>query len=403
MTGPAVTAATGSEAPVVPAVPVVETPAVVDNRSAIAIAADKARETIAKAASDKQAAGKETPAAAIPANETAEQKQAREDLELIRSTETPEETAAREAQEAATAAGTEGDAALRASLPAVADGQDPLDIEFGDPESAERVRELSAGYVRGKQARAIYDGAQALRDDAENMTYAVEADPGGFVSSVIQRPADMDHLLKYLATRPGVLERNAEYLAGLIEKPDAIEGQSAILEAERIKRRDVVSGQVAIKKEVNANARKIVGTLDTTLDTVMPEGWSADQKAAFREDCLTDIRAFAREKQLRTVDLRVVPGIVQGRLKRYGVSPRSAGVPAVPTKEVKSVAPEVTAEALVKARARRAAASSAPPGAGSPIAAVTKPPAFDPKQPGNAIQQAARFARTLIPGLVKRV
>lgn len=402
MTGPAVTAATGSEAPVVPAVPVVETPAV-DTRSAIAIAADKARETIAtaaKAAADKQAAV----VPVVPANETPEQKQAREDVELIRSTETPEETAAREAQEAATAAGTEGDAALRASLPAVADGQDPLDIEFGDPESAERVRELSAGYVRGKQARAIYDGAQALRDDAENMTYAVEADPGGFVSSVIQHPADMDHLLKYLATRPGVLERNAEYLAGLIEKPDAIEGQSAILEAERIKRRDVVSGQVAIKKEVNANARKIVGTLDTTLDTVMPDGWSADQKAAFREDCLTDIRAFAREKQLRTVDLRVVPGIVQGRLKRYGVSPRSAGAPAaVPKTPVVPVAPEVTADALVKARARRAAAGGAPPGAGSPTAAVTKPPAFDPKQPGNAIQQAARFARTLIPGLTKRV
>ena len=113
--------------------------------------------------------------------------------------------------------------------------------------------------------------------------------------------------------------------------------------------------------------------------------------------------------QLVTIDPKVLTGpkgLVARRLATYGVAVRSEGalVPAAGTAAApKAPAPKtLTAEDLVKNRRAKRAAASASPGAGSPVASLAKAPAYDPKQKGSPIEQAAAWGKAQLRRMTTR-
>ena len=284
------------------------------------------------------------------------------------------------------------------------DGNDtPFEIEVSDEQSKQVLETWAKGYVRGEQARAIREEAQGLRDQADEIKFGVEIDPAGFMAAVIQNPNDKAFLFRSLAVEPGILEAHREWLLGVLDAPDALPTEKALIEAEGIKRREKTQAIVAEKREMSQNAMALVRTANKTIETMAPATYSDDSKEALYQDVLADLRQFARDRNLRTVDPRVIPGLIEKRLARYGVAPRTApsqssvsGPAAAGTKPTAPTLP--TPETLRKARAAKRAAGSAPPGVGSPVATLPKPPAYDPTKKGTPIQQIADWGRAMIRG-----
>ena len=426
-----VTPVPGGEAPAaepvravpVPAVPA--TPAVPAIRSAAEAARSLLRDQAAKAVA--------TPSAevvpVVPVVPVVEAPSA-DDLaeeERLAATETPEQTAERHA------AATEAAGAfvpLKIKMPGARDGEVD-EIEASDAKTAETLNRVARGYARREQAEAIRDEAQQLRDQSDDIRYAAELDPAGIVLSSIQGPADVDHLFRFLATRAGTLERNREWTAALLDQPDGVASQAAALDAERITRRDQVRGTITEKMAFDDNARTLVKTVRKSIGSLAPESFTEESLGLLERDVRQDMIAvvnwqigkymddngITRDRngrptraiplEVRMLDPRRVPGLIQRRFSLLGVAPRKESLPAEPgTLPAGRVTAPVgktplTAEALKAARSARAAAASAPPGAGSPVAGLTKPPAYDPKEKGTAIQQAGRWARDRVAGLIK--
>ena len=320
--------------------------------------------------------------------------------------ETPDEKAARETAEAelrgklvVSGPGLRGD-----------DGLDtPFEIEASDEESAQVLRTWVKGYQRGEQAKAVRAQGQQLLEQAEEIQLGVNLDPGGFVAKVIQEPADVDHLVRDLLTRDGVLERLAPWIGGLLDAPEAIKGERTMIEAEDIKRQKVVGEKVQVQRAITRNATQLVDTATNMIETTVPQAWSDEAKGQLYRDVMSDLQAFARANQLVTIDPKVLTGpkgLVARRLATYGVAVRSEGalVPAAGTAAPpKAVAPKtLTAEELVKNRRAKRAAASASPGAGSPVASLAKAPAYDPKQKGSPIEQAAAWGKAQLRRMTTR-
>lgn len=402
-------------------------------RALLAKQATTAAATAAAESAAEAAAGAEVGDDARPPDEAVVARTADEEAALA-ATETPDETEARhtaeaEAREAAEAAATPGEA-LRVKLPGVREGDDEFEIEVGDKETAERLNQLKRGYARREQAEQIRDDAQRVRDEADDIKYAAELDPGEIVLTGLQDARDVDHLTRFLFTRAGVLERNRDFLITLLEQPEGLATQAALLDAERVTRREQVKGEIQTKMAFDTNARQLLRTLDKSATSLAPSAMDDDGLALLKRDVRQDmiavvnfqIRQYCEANGIplgrdgrptqplpiavRMLDPRQVPGLIQRRFKLMGVAPRSAtspaanGTPPAGTKRPAGKVP-LTPEALKAARTARAAAASAPPGAGSPVAQVPKAPTYDPKQKGSAIQQAAAHARRFMSGLTK--
>jgi hypothetical protein len=300
----------------------------------------------------------------------------------------------------------EADPALVVELPGARPEEDPVSIEVSDPVVAERMRQLVKGYARREQAERIREQALQLREEAEQLNYAVQLDPAGVVSETLQSAADQAHLARFLLTRPGVLEKVQDFVAQLMDNPDAAPQLAALAEAERIRRKEHVSGEVRARQEVDRNARTLVRTIERSIESLSPDSLSEEAQQTLYNDVLGDLQRYAREHNLRLVDPRLVPGMVQRRFAVYGVAPKTKnapGTPNAPAAPAPTAAtapsptpgkPQKTGAQFTAARAARRAAAAAPPGVGAPVTTgVQKPPSYDPSQPGTPIQQAAAWAR----------
>ena len=356
----------------------------------ISEAAARARELIANGEQVELEPGEEIDpdAPVIPENETPEQKQEREEQEAIA-------------------------AKLRVKIPGARgdDGVDQeLEIEVSDEATANSLRTLVKGYTRGEQARALRQQAQQIRDTADEIELGVQLDPVGFVKNVIKTPADVDHLFRSLAVLPGVLERNSQWVGGLLDAPEALTSERTVIEADDIKRRDAVSAQVTQTREIRKNAQQLVDTTYRAIETMAPADWTDDTKGMLYNDIMNDLQVYARKNKLVTIDPRVLSGpkgLVGRRLSLLGVAVRAEAAPSTPGKPAapgtKPGAPKgPTGEELVRNRTAKRAAASASPGAGSPVAQIPKPPPYDPKLPGTPIEQAVAHAKAGLKALTRR-
>lgn len=407
MTAPNTTAP-GGEAPAaaVPAEPVGSAiQQAVDKARAAAAASPAAPATPAAPGTPGAPAAPAPPPAAVaapPANETPEQKAQREADEAVLAAAPAEVTAALDAEAAAAAAG-EVPSDLVVEIMPRREGEAPLELELDNKEVADAVRAAIRGAVRAEQAHAIREEAQVLRDEAEAINYQIDLDPAAIVLERLTDPADIDHMARVLLTQRGTLERLAEWIADMIEKPETIAREASLVKAERIERRDKIAPLVAERRQVDANARAILRTTQRSIETLAPANFDDAKRDMLYRDVLSDLRTYSREKNLKLIDTRVIPGFIQRRLSFYGVAPQKtdsappAGSPPPAGKPPAASVPQPTVEQIRAARQRRLAAASAPPGAGTPAAGgMPKPPKYDPKQPGTAIQQAAASARRFI-------
>lgn len=344
----------------------------------------------------------------------------------LAATETPEETEARHnaAAEALAAQGaTSGSGkALVVKIPGRSAEDPDFDLEVGDQESFEALNRLTKGYARREQAEQIYEQAQQIRERAEDITYAAELDPADIITKAITQPADVDQLFRFLATRAGVLERCAEWIGKILDEPETLTSAAAEADAERITRRDNVRGEIQVKMAFDDNARVLLRTVNKSIESLAPATFTDDARALLKRDLRADMIAVVQAQigqyreenprgpipvDVRMLDPRRVPGLIQRRFALMGVALRAATDPAKTGTLPAGGTPPVgraplTAAALTAARTARAAAASAPPGAGSPVATITKPPAYDPKQTGTPLQQAARWARDRVAALTKK-
>lgn len=345
-----------------------------------------------------------------------------EEREVRRAALTEEQRAAEDAL--AAGGGAEGAVAVVADAPGIAveipvqGSETPFTLEVGDQETADLITSLVQRATRGDQSRAIREQAQQMRDEAEEFQLVVELDPAGVVQEAITDPKDIQHLFRYLATRPGVLQQNLEWVQKLLDDPDSLATNADLMELERMRRKESVQGDVTAKREDRQYNRALAGTIHKSMESLVPESLTTEARDQLYSDVMDDVRKFKDEHNLRTMDLRRVPGFIQRRLALWGHKPREAGqgsertapsgaaivptVPVVPAKPV--VAPPARTVADLKAAsANRQAAASAPAGPGGVANALPVRPAFDPKQPGTALQQSIAWARkTLLPSLTKK-
>lgn len=292
---------------------------------------------------------------------------------------------------------------------------EPFVIEVEDKQVGDHLRMLTRGYMRGEQAREAREQAESVLQEAQDLTYAVQLDPAGYVAQALETPEDLDHVFRYLATRPGVLERASDWIQEVMSDQRELERESERLEAQRIRRRDTLYNQVNEKRAVDQNARAVTRAIGKSIETLAPAHWNEAAREVFFDDIVSDLQRYARDKGLRTIDPRIVPGAIQHRLSLMGLKPRDGsdpaptktpaaptGTPATTGTRSPAATPSVTPQQLQQQSVRRAAAASAPPGAGSPVPSVPKAPAYDPSKPGTPIQQAAAFARSVVRSLSTR-
>ncbi len=430
--------ATGSEAPVIPAVAAAEgsvTETAAQRRErAMALAATmevpgapgvdtlsddeaaKALEAAKAAAADPMGAA----AAAAATEETAEQREAR--LGALSADDRAAEEQ-KEADAAALAAGGGEAAATGEEAPAftveipVAGSEAPFVLDVSDEETATHINDLIKRAVRGDQSRAIREQAQRMLDEADEFHYVVELDPAGVVTETIKKPEDVEHLFRYLATRPGVLEKNADWIGKLMDGTESVATQGDLAELERMRRKDAVAAEVNAQRESRQYDRALASAIFKSIESLAPDAFSEKGRDLLYDDVMKDARRFQKEHDLRTMDLRRVPGFIQSRFASMGIQPKGANQgsdtpktparPAAPAAVVPAktgVAPSPkTAADLKAASATRQAAASAPAGPGGVAQTLPTPPAFDPKVPGNPIQQRVAWAKKfLLPSLAKK-
>lgn len=354
----------------------------------------------------EQKAERESAAAATTAEETrraalTDEQRAEEDrVAEERKNETPEQKAEREKVE------REKDP-LRVMLPGVRPEDGDLEVFAADEQTAEAMRRLRNGYMRGEEARIAQEEAQADRDRAEELHLEARLDPAASIIGLIQprdgetpdqraaREWDQDHLVRYLLTSDGVIQRTEKWLRAILDNQEAIPAERRVAESDRINRRADVEKEVAEERRLNGNARQLVRTIEKSINSMTPKEWTDQAKALFFRDIRADVIDFARVKQMQEVDPRVVPGLITRRLTALGIKPREAtppvkegAEPSAAAAPKRTVAPAGRTPAdLVAGRDKRAAAAAAPPGAGSPLAGIPTPPKYDPKQPGTPIEQ----------------
>lgn len=324
-------------------------------------------------------------------------------------------------------------------LPAIKGKSDvPISLTVGDQETADYITAITQQAARVDRAEAIREEAQTLRQETEDFNYVVEMDPAGVIIQTLleappgraETPAeqqlraqDAEHLFRYLATQPGVLDRNADWVKDLLDGKKNVADEGKFAELERKNRKDAVSKEVANRRAYQDYKREVSRTVLKSIDSLVPETMKDEGRRFLYDQTLDQAIQYHRANKISTTDLlRQIPGMIQKRFADLGV-PLKAGNqtgsegPAAPAKRTASkvgapvaaaastetkVTPKTAAE-LKAASVNRQAAASAPAGPGGVATALPQRPAYDPAKPGNAIQQSVKWAKEhLLPSLGKK-
>jgi hypothetical protein len=285
-----------------------------------------------------------------------------------------------------------------------------LPIEVEDQDTADRLRQLANGYMRGEEARE-YVAAEAqrteeLRGHYESYLDAVVADPGGVVLDELEGdPEALDHLVLYTLTRPDVWKRVGERVLQLAD-PNTLR----LTAAEQAVERTNFQRDRATAGETRRAVRENLTQVQAVVGRMIPAELAAGQRTSLYSSCLNVLRDYAETHRLVTLDVDHVPAILARTLQQAGVDPVAAAAAAfAPAK--KTAAPPAPAAAAAPApaaagagkggaaapartgkeyvaRAARLRTGAIPAaGAGSPPAPAATPP------PGMGIEEAVKWHR----------
>jgi hypothetical protein len=311
--------------------------------------------------------------------ESAEDREAR--LGALSSEEREQVEADEAAAESAAAA---GDEVLIVDLGPAREGEEPIRIQAEDQQMADHIRSLINRAATHQTSLKIREEAEGFRAQAEEMQYDVQLDPGGFLLANLAKSGapvqDAAHVAKLLLTRPGVLASIKDWVVALAATPAALDSEAKIMNAERVERRQKVEPQVKRLKFENQNARACVRKAYDVVEALAPATWKPEQQNEFVRDIIRDLNDLQQSEKVRVTNPDRIKGLVERRLARIGVAPRSAkagragAIPGRPgSKTPARTGP--SGQELVRTDAARRRAAGPGPGAGSPAARIPKPPA----------------------------
>lgn len=325
-----------------------------------------------------------------PANETPEQKVAREEAERVAAAAAPDP--------------------LVVAMPGRHAGEE-FEIKVDTPEAAERLAQLRNGFMRGEEIRIA--GAQIM-ERAQQLTereMAMQLDPTGFLDRAIgDEPELVDHVVLATLTRDDATwNRLKPIIQAMLSDPKELR----TVRAEQKANRADIEKQMAEETRTAAVVRENLQDVQAAVATVLPASMPQAQQRILYEDCLRDLQGHANRYQMKTIPVHDIPTILAKRLTAYGINPVEAAAaiaasaarrstaarPAAPsgpaprTPAARPAAPLPNGQRFVASAVKKAAAGSIPaPGAGSPTTTgITPPVKADGTKMG--IEEAIAFRR----------
>lgn len=312
-------------------------------------------------------------------------------------------------------AGDDVDPELVAEVPARFPDEEPVQIVVEDKETADRIRQLARGYMRGNEVREAQQRIAAREEETEAIRTAMEVDPVGFALSNQLTEDQQINLAISLLTDERLWAKLQPVMRAALTKPEALVAIRAEARADRAELREQAEGAVQTRRAVQRNVRE----LNSALDAIVPDTLSDVERDLFIQDCRTDISVYAQANRLLTLDPRDLPKVLARRLATRNITPeqalrliltppaqRASRQPArqqVPTgKTTSEGAPASgtpptrktpTGADFVRGQQKKAqVAASAPAGAGAPSSTIPKPPA------GTNLKGAFAHARQVLRG-----
>jgi hypothetical protein len=235
---------------------------------------------------------------------------------------------------AATADKPAGDAPVEGTDGAAADGDDPLltielptrnkgevpvAIKVPDKETAEALRQLKNGFLRGEEVRAQRREVETERAELAYFQELAQVDPIGLVLEHLD-PARHQELVTHLLGTPGVVEKVVEYLQKWDGNPDAQRADLAVMERDREKQKGTIKEALEMKARARDVGRYIGDKVGVLADLVHP-----DLQAAFRDDALAEVQAHYNANRLRgKLPADQFPVVLERRLRLYGIDKAKA-------------------------------------------------------------------------------
>lgn len=374
--------------PAQPAAPVKSAVAQASDAARAAIAAGQSLDTLPPPAG-REAPGQQPPAPAAPALPGAPKPGEGQPAPKPAppANETPEAKQAREAAEAAAAAAAAPAAdPLRVEIPFGETDDETVVINAESPEMAEDLRELVEVAVT---ARGLAEENESLRTtvaQTEEMREYADADPIGFTLDMIGKDLNVaKNLVMFLLTQPSLYNSIKDELPKLSDPKEF-----KLLAGDARDARHTMTEQASERIETSRVVRQNLQDVQATVNAMLPETLTPQQRQVAYRDCLRDLKDFADSKELIVLPVHQIPTLLAQRLTALGIDPdeaaaratvsaaRNGGAPrtprtprafATPTPPARPAAPapKRDGQAFVTSAAKKREAAAIPPaGAGSP-------------------------------------
>lgn len=219
------------------------------------------------------------------------------------------------------AEGAESEEELTVELPGRREGDEVYSITVDNPETADRLRQLANGYMRGEQVRqeraALETEVRTYREEREHFEDLVATDPVGLLSETLEPPMQAQVALSLLAME-GVLESlPADVSLEDLTDPDRLEQLRLRLENQRFRMQTALQQRNELRKKANENAAAIRSTLERMIEA----GNLGDRGDTFISHAIADIRDYAEKTNTQYIDPNTLPIMLAQRLREYGLNP----------------------------------------------------------------------------------
>lgn len=285
-------------------------------------------------------------------------------------------------------------------------GEQPIELEAPDEESFNRLNRLQNEAQIGRQVKQERRQLQRSQQELMEVEDMIAVDPTGFVlervpetvrtevaMQILFQPQVLEAIEQRLSSNEAIQELLGEEaedgrvgLGGVLGNRLALRTLRAELEAGRLKMQGELRTQHETRRAMQQNAESVAGEIDR----LIPETVTGEQRELLFRDALRDVKERITRLGLQKIDPQDVALIVSDRFRRQGIdlsangsrgrTGPAPGQPAAPRGK--------TAEQLKREREiKRAAAATAPPGAGAPAA---KPRPDLPKTTAERIKLARK-------------
>lgn len=247
----------------------------------------------------------------------------------------------------------------------------------------ERQNQLRNGYMRGQEVRTAREEINAERSELDFIYNELQRDPAEFVAGTVN-PTHYPELVRTM-----ILKLEDDAYDSLLTDIAKLDKDATARKAARLDLRQKELDRKDERRQ-RATSSEYVKNIRTQITQLVPEDMADDQADAFFDFALHKLERYARQNRGARLQPEQVPALLQelGALDPYGITPNGAGANArsdtSPTSGARSKGPadpelakkaKRTGQDLTKrVKSRKAAAATAPAGAGSAVAADASPP-----------------------------